>query len=247
MLMNSRRLQILTLLLLAFAGMAYAAGDQEKSAKSDAAVQVASADAGNSNQSTTPALKQRNPRYQVQKGDVLVLDFPFTPEFNETVTVQPDGYVALRGIGDMHVEGMTTPEMQDSLRTAYSKILHDPVVTVTPQTFVSPYFIAYGEVTKPGKYDLHGDTTVAQAIGVAGGFTKDAKHSEVYLFRRVSDEWVSSQKVDLKHMLKSGNLAEDLHLQPGDMLYVPKNMLSKVLAIQPLIPYNTFRLNFGPY
>jgi polysaccharide export outer membrane protein len=210
-------------------------------------VQVASADTGNTNQSAAPVLKQRNPRYQMQKGDVLVLDFPFTPEFNETVTVQPDGYVALRGIGDMHVEGMTTPEMQDSLRTAYTKILHDPVVTVTPQTFVNPYFIAYGEVGKPGKYDLHGDTTVAQAIGVAGGFTKDARHSEVYLFRRVNDDWVSSQKVDLKHMLKSGNLSEDLHMQPGDMLWVPKNTISKILGIQPLIPYNTFRLSFGPY
>ena len=91
------------------------------------------------------------------------------------------------------------------------------------------------------------DSQSAQAIGIAGGFTGSAKHSQVYLFRRVSDDWVSAQKIDVKHMLKSGNLAEDLHLQPGDMLYVPKNTLSKLLTIQPLIPYNTFRLNFGPY
>ena len=83
--------------------------------------------------------------------------------------------------------------------------------------------------------------------GNAGGFTTAAKHSEVYLFRRVSDQWVSSQKLDVKQMLKSGNLAEDLQLQPGDMLYVPKNTVSKVLYLQPLIPYNLFRLNFGPF
>jgi polysaccharide export outer membrane protein len=247
MVMNSRLPLVLILVLLAFAAAAYAAADQDKAAKSDSAVQVADADTNSTQQSGAPALKQRNPRYQLEKGDVLVLDFPFTPEFNETVTVQPDGFVALRGVGDMHVEGMTTPEMQEALRTAYSKILHDPVVTVTPQSFVGPYFVAYGEVGKPGKYDLHGDTTVAQAIGIAGGFTGSAKHSQVYLFRRVSQDWVSAQKVDLKHMLKSGNLAEDMHLQPGDMLYVPKSSLAKVLSIQPLIPYNTFRLTFGPY
>ena len=247
--MISRVAQILTLVLLA-AGMTYAGtgNDQDGAATPNSATEMAKADTGNSQQpANVPPFQQRNPRYQIQKGDVVVLDFPFTPEFNETVTVQPDGFVSLRGLDDMHVEGMTTPQMQESLRKTYAKILHDPVVTVTLQSFVAPSFVAYGEVGKPGKYDLHGDTTVVQAIGIAGGFTAGAKHSQVYLFRRVSEDWVSAQKIDIKHMLKSGNLAEDLHLQPGDMLYVPKSTLSKLLSIQPLIPYNTFRMTFGPY
>src|SRR5262249_125472 len=243
----NNRLRILVLISLAFAGLAYAQSDASKAADTASAASATSVNTGSGQPTGTPELKQRNPRYQVQKNDILVLDFPFTPEFNETVTVQPDGYISLRGLEDMHVEGMTTPEMQESLRKAYAKILHDPVVTVTLQSFVGPYFVAYGEVGKPGKYDLHGDTTVAQAIGIAGGFTTSAKHSEVYLFRRVSQDWVSAQKVDLKHMLKPGNLAEDQHIQPGDMLFVPKSTLAKVLTIQPLIPWNTFRLNFGPY
>jgi polysaccharide export outer membrane protein len=247
--MISRVAKICTLVLLA-AGLVYAGNGQDQDAATtpNSATEIAKADASSSQQpAAAPQLQQRNPRYLVQKGDVIVLDFPFTPEFNETVTVQPDGFVSLRGLDDMHVEGMTTPLMQESLRKAYTKILHEPVVTVTLQSFVTPSFVAYGEVGKPGKYDLHGDTTVAQAIGIAGGFTGSAKHSQVYLFRRVSDDWVSAQKIDVKHMLKSGNLAEDLHLQPGDMLYVPKSTLSKLLSIQPLIPYNTFRLTFGPY
>jgi polysaccharide export outer membrane protein len=238
--MNNRILRVVVPVLLAFVGMAYAANENNNAAP------ASGANASAPQQTGTPALQQRNPRYQLQKGDVLVLDFPFTPEFNETATVQPDGFLSVRGIGDIHIEGMTLPEAQESLRTAYSKILKDPVVTITPQSFVGPYFIAYGEVGKPGKYDLHGDTTLAQAIGVAGGFTKDAKHSDVYLFRRVSDEWVSSQKINVKEMLKSGNLSEDQQLHPGDMIWVPKSTISKLLMIEPLIPYNTFRINFIP-
>src|ERR1035437_6032164 len=49
-----------------------------------------------------PSLQRRNPRYQLCKGDIFDLDFPITPEFNQTVTVQPDGYVSLRGLGDLH-------------------------------------------------------------------------------------------------------------------------------------------------
>lgn len=240
--MNCRQLLVLTVLL----GLCMCAGGAYAQATTATATNAGAATLDAGQTTVTPALQQRNPRYQVQKGDVLVLDFPFTPEFNETVTVQPDGFIALHGGADMHVEGMTTPEMQDAIRKTYEKSLHDPVVTVTVQSFVTPSFTAQGEVGKPGKYDLHGDTTLVQAIAIAGGFTKEAKHSQVFLFRRVSNEWVSSKKINVKAMLKSGNLAEDLHLQSGDMLYVPKSTLSKTLYLEPLIPMNLFRLNFGP-
>jgi len=235
---KNKSLRIAAVALLALAGTAFAGGDQQaaNSASSDSVA------APNGQQIDMPVLKERNPRYLLQKGDVMVLDFPFTPEFNSTITVQPDGYVNLRGIDDMHVEGMTTPDFQNALRTAYAKILHDPVVTVTLQTFVTPYFSAFGEVGKPGKYDLHGDTTVSQAIAVAGGFTTNAKHSSVVLFRRTSNDWVSAQKVNVKHMLKGGDLSEDLHLQPGDMLYVPKSTFSKM---HEDIPWNLFRAGYS--
>ncbi|HLB87164.1 MAG TPA: hypothetical protein VJK29_05875, partial [Terriglobales bacterium] len=52
------------------------------------------------------------------------------------------------------------------------------------------------------------------------------------LFRRVSDDWAEVKKLNLKRMLRAGSLREDPHLQPGDMLFVPKNTISK---IQPFI------------
>src|SRR6201984_2912203 len=70
-----------------------------------------------------PVLQHRNHRYQLHSADVLELSFPFTPEFNQTVTVQPDGFITLRGIEDIHVEGLTLPEVSNSLRIAYSRIL----------------------------------------------------------------------------------------------------------------------------
>src|SRR5256886_17146874 len=77
-----------------------------------------------------PQLQHRNRRYQLHSADVLELNFPFTPEFNQTVTVQPDGYITLRGVDSIRVEGQTLPEVNDSLRAVYGKILHDPVINV---------------------------------------------------------------------------------------------------------------------
>ena len=180
-----------------------------------------------------PALQRRNPRYQVQTGDVISLDFAFTPKFNQTVTVNPDGYIALQGVGDTHIGGETVPQIQSDVEKAYGKILRNPEVSVTLKQFENPYFLAMGQVAKPGKYTMDGSTTVAEAIAMAGGFTPKAKHSDVLLFRRVSDNWVSATKVNMKHMLYTGNLREDMRLHPGDMLYVPQNTLSK---IKPFIP-----------
>ena len=99
-------------------------------------------------------LQSRNPRCQLHSADVLELTFPFTPEFKQTVTVQPDGYISLRGVDSILVQGQTLPQVSDSLRRAYGKILHEPVVDVELKDFQKPYFIVGGEVGHPGKYDL---------------------------------------------------------------------------------------------
>jgi polysaccharide export outer membrane protein len=181
----------------------------------------------------TPMLQHRNRRYQLHSADLLELNFPFTPEFNQSVTVQPDGYITLRGVDSIRVEGQTLPEVTSSLRTAYAKILHDPVINVELKDFEKPYFIVGGEVGHPGKFDLRGETTTTEAVAIAGGLRDSAKHSQVVLFHRVPDGWVQVKKLNMKKMLKDGNLDEDAYLQPGDFLYVPKNTLSKVERFLP--------------
>jgi polysaccharide export outer membrane protein len=180
-----------------------------------------------------PVLQHRNPRYRLHSADVLELSFPFTPEFNQTVTIQPDGFVTLRGVESVRVEGQTIPEVTTSLKNVYAKILHEPVIDVTLKDFEKPFFIVGGEVGHPGKFDLRGETTATTAVAIAGGLKESAKHSDVLLFHRVPDGWMQVKKLNMKKMLKDGNLDEDAYLQPGDFLYVPKNMLSKVERFIP--------------
>lgn len=189
-----------------------------------------------------PTLQQRNPRYQLCKGDIFELNFPLTPDFNQTVTVHPDGYITLVSVGDLYVAGKTVPELRELLKTAYSKTLHDPIINVVLKDFEKPYFIAGGEVSKPGKYELRDDTTLTQAIAIAGGFNENSKHSQVLLFRRVSNDWAEARVLNVKKMFQAGNLSEDLHLQPGDMFFVPQNRISK---IRKWIPYTAVSTGFN--
>lgn len=190
-----------------------------------------------------PTFQERYPRYRLRAGDVLDLNFAFTPEFNQTVTVQPDGYITLRALGDMRVQDKTTAEVVEALRTVYSKILRNPTVTIELKEFEKPYFVVGGEVNHPGKYDLRGDTTVVQAVAIAGGVSDKSKSSQIFVFRRVSDDWVEVKAVNMKKMLGRQDLSEDLHLRAGDMVLVPKSIMAK---LNRFIPTANMGLYFNP-
>src|SRR5437762_9660056 len=181
-----------TAVLLAIAPCARSEQTKQNNSESPTPAATAMASTPGQEANGHPGLKQRNPRYQLCKNDVLELNLPMTPEFNQTVTIQPDGYITLLGAGDLHVEGQTIPELIQSVRSAYRGTLHDPVITIHLKYFEKPYFIAGGEVGHPGKYDLRGDITVVEAVAVAGGFTESSKHSHVWVFRRVSNDWVET-------------------------------------------------------
>jgi len=222
------RIWIYVLAVLLASGLAFS--QDNKAAISPAAPSQTSATAKSTD---GPWFSQRHPRYEVRQGDIFDVAFEYTPEFNQTVTVQPDGYVSLRDVGDIYVAGKTVPQVTDAIRDAYSKVLNHPMISVVMKDFQKPYFIADGQVLHPGKYELRDDTTLVQGIAMAGGFLPSAKHSQVVLYHRVSDEWTQAKLVDVKKMESDRNLAEDLHLQPGDMVFIPKNRISKLM---PFIP-----------
>jgi polysaccharide export outer membrane protein len=180
-----------------------------------------------------PALQQRNPRYQVQRDDVLLISFPLSPELNQSVTIQPDGYVNLQNVGSLYVQGMTVPEVVAALKKTYSQTLHDPIIDVDLKDFQRPFFVAMGQVGKPGQYDLRYDMTVSEAIGVAGGFLPTAK-TQVFLYHRVNNEWAEVKELHLKDILNGKNISEDAHLTPGDMIFVPEKFITK---FRKYVPY----------
>jgi len=171
---------------------------------------------------------ERRPLYRLRPSDVVEVNFTIAPEFNQVLTVQPDGYVVLKDAGLVTAQGLTLPEFSEAVQRAYTGYLHDPQAAVALREFEHPYFIVGGEVGKPGKYELRSDTTVAEAVEIAGGLTQQAKHSQVVVFRRVNDELVETRILDLKKLLKERELREDVHLQPGDMVFVPQNAISKI-------------------
>jgi len=184
---------------------------------------------GGADDSRNPTLGgERHPLYRLRPSDIVDVSFTVAPEFNQTLTVQPDGYVMLKDAGMVEAQGLNLQQFSEAVEKAYRGYLHDPEAAVVLKDFERPYFIVGGQVGKPGKYELRSDTTVTEAVEIAGGLTQDSKHSQVVLFRRVNDDLIETRILNLKEMLNHANLKEDVDLRSGDLVFIPQNTISKI-------------------
>lgn len=223
------------------AGSVAAVAQEQTNASSTSQRAAEATKSGTADGASSPdEMGNRRPLYRLRKSDVIEIKFNFASEYDQTLSVQPDGFVTLRGLNELYVEGLTLAELRSAIRQGYATTLHEPEVTITLRDFEKPYFIATGAVARPGKYELRGDSTVTEGVALAGGFTEQAKHSEVVLFRRISDERTEARILNVKQMLNTRNLAEDFHLRAGDLLYVPQNRISKIRRYLPTSSLSTY-------
>ena len=172
---------------------------------------------------------ERDPRYRLQPADVLEIHYRYTPEFDQTVTVQPDGFVTLQIVGDLKLQGQTPEQVKAAILEIANRRLKDPEITIVLKDFEKPYFVVGGEVGAPGRFEMRGVITALQAIAIAGGFkTASAKHSQVILFRRVGPDLAKAEILDLKAAMSTSAMEPLAALRSGDMLIVPQNRISKI-------------------
>lgn len=168
-------------------------------------------------------------RYRLQPSDVLDVKYVYSPEYDRKgVVVQPDGYISLELVGNVRVAGLTVDEVQKRITHLASERLNEPEITVILTDFVKPYFVIAGEVPTPGKMELRDNTSALQGVLLAGGFKESAKSSQIILYRRYNDEFVETKVIKLDDYKRKGQMRDDIMLQPGDMLYVPRNNIAKI-------------------
>ncbi|HEX3744319.1 MAG TPA: polysaccharide biosynthesis/export family protein [Bryobacteraceae bacterium] len=178
----------------------------------------------------TAGLAHRDARYLLEPTDVLEIHYRYTPEFDQTVSIEPDGFAALQIVGDVKLQGMTLDQAKTAILAKAAVRLRDPEITIVLKEFEKPYFVVGGEVNSPGRFEMRGQMTALQAIAMAGGFkSASAKHSEVILYRRVGPDLAKTEILDLKAAMDPKRPSEPLaDLRPGDLLIVPQNRISKV-------------------
>lgn len=176
-----------------------------------------------------PKLKMASvSRYRLVPGDILEIIYRYTPEFNQTVTIHPDGFVVLGIVGDLKLSGLTLQEAEALIIRKATVRLKDPEITLLLKEFQKPYFVVSGEVAQPGRFEMRENVTALQAVMTAGGFKDTAKTSQVVIFRKINAEFAEVKILNLRTIKKTSDLENDLTLEPGDIVLVPRNIFSKI-------------------
>jgi polysaccharide export outer membrane protein len=171
------------------------------------------------------------PPYRLYPGDEVEVTVVSAPELTKTVTVQPDGRIALPLIAPVMVTDRTIDEVQRSLAQAYSAQLLRPDVNVAPKAAPLKVFVG-GEVGNPGVFDMVGDSDALRAIMQAGGYRPTADASRVIILRRGADGRGMIRQVNLARGFQAGG-ADLAPLRRFDIVFVPRSGIAKAnLAVQ---------------
>lgn len=147
-----------------------------------------------------------------------------------TTTVNPDGKIQLIGLGSVYVLGMTLDEIKREIslryRENYVGIDIEPRLTRT----ASHVCYVFGEVGKPGRFEMDRPTTVTQILAQAEGTRVGANSRQIVVFRRAEDWRLISTMLDLQgaHFGKSPNPSDEIWLRDGDTLVVPKKPITRL-------------------
>ena len=84
-----------------------------------------------------------------------------------------------------------------------------------------------GEVNYPKYIHIKGRLTLVDAITEAGGYTRDAVTKSIIVIR---GELGSHKgiRLSLSRILKKGDIAQNIDLEPGDIVYVPKTFVTNI-------------------
>jgi polysaccharide biosynthesis/export protein len=166
--------------------------------------------------------------YRLQQGDSFEVLYRYTAEYNQTVTVQPDGMVSLTLLGAVPVRGLTVEEARNRILHEAAKRFNNPDVSLALKDFVRPHFTVLGEVANPGRFELRGSLSTVDALALAGGLKVSARHNNILLIHRVNQTVGETTLIDYKALEKGRPGQELITLRDGDIIIVPQSKLSKV-------------------
>jgi len=152
----------------------------------------------------------RMAEYRLAPGDRIRVIVLSDPELSAEYEVDSAGMISVRMAGRQQVVGMTTTEVEELLRNRYRADNLLRVARLSVDLVARRPFYVLGEVGKPGSFPYVSGINVAQAVAIAGGFT-----------RRASKVRMTIQRFNQTRGMEE-TVTEDTPLGPGDILRVPE-------------------------
>ncbi len=173
--------------------------------------------------------------YRLGRNDVLnifVMDHPEMSSQRVNLgeiagsTVRKDGHVYLPVVGKVKADGLTVTEFETQLRSQAARYVVEPQVNVEILSHESQKFHVLGHVQAPGSFAVDGDTTLLEALTMAGGIREDGSLEGATVVRSGA-----LLPIDLADLIKRGDISRNVFMQHGDLVYVPDGAALKVFVL----------------
>jgi len=187
------------------------------------ALPVFAQETDNSARIRRPALpltgSQADPSYRLGPEDQLRISVWDNKELTLDLVVRPDGKISMPLLQDVPAAGLTAAELAADIEGKLSAFIVNPAVTVIVLQVNAPKYYIIGYVGHPGTYPLRGDTSVLQALALAGGLTQFASPRSIKLIRATRGKQ-EVRKINFYDIIDDGGEGNYL-LKPGDTIVVP--------------------------
>lgn len=162
---------------------------------------------------------QADPSYRLGPEDQLRISVWDNKELTLDLVVRPDGKISMPLLQDVPAEGLTAAKLAADIQEGLSAYIVNPEVTVIVLQVNAPKYYIIGYVTRPGTFPLRGDTSVLQALALAGGLTQFASPRSIKLIR-ASRGKQEVRKINYYDLIDDGGEGNYL-LKSGDTIVVP--------------------------
>ena len=170
-------------------------------------------------QPTSVPLPVTGPQYKLGPEDQIRVSVWENAQLTLDLVVRPDGKISMPLIQDVMAEGQTAAELATQIQQKLTAFIKDPQVSVIMLQINAPKFYVIGNVVRPGPYPLRGETSVLQALSLAGGFTQFASMRSIKLIRNAGGKQ-EVRKINYYDVIDKGGEGNYL-LKSGDTIVVP--------------------------
>lgn len=150
------------------------------------------------------------------------------PELGAKVQVRPDGRITTPLIEDMPAVGKTPTMLAQDIKMQLGEFIREPLVSVIVDNFsgtFSQQIRIVGATEKPASIPYRANMTLLDAMISVGGLSEYASGNNARLIRQ--DRGTGKQatyRVRLGDLLKKGQSAANVRLEPGDVIIIPESM-----------------------
>lgn len=198
----------------------------EVSCAGNAIVQDVSMESDGTRVVKTESVRQTSP-FILGPGDEIVVKVWRNDDLTRQIQLDPSGNLQFPLVGEIKASGLTVAQLRMKMASLLSEYIVDPQVDINLSRTTGQRIHILGEVNSPGTVEWRMGMLAWEAIAKVGGFNRDADMKNILLIRSENGK-ASIKALNLMSMLEGEQLAQDVYLRNGDIVYVLPTVIADV-------------------